>query len=271
VISSTAYQLAGITSPFSDMFRAMGTMNDANLFSAYLGAGFFLTLLCRQLCKPAPYWTIAAMAMQLAGITFSASRGGLLAFATTLLLGWLIVTSPKIKIRSLGAATLLLIAATTVPKLREFVLTNPVTARLTTTTVSLNDPEAQQRAGLWKMAVDGLLHFPLLGVGRGNFGYLAASEGNTRAHNTYLEMLCESGFVGAAAGALFVCATLLGPARDWWHHPISTRRTVTAMLGMAFMVVCLAGVTISIENFRGLWILMAVLERFHTLYLVPSA
>lgn len=269
---SLAYQLAGRETLFADMFRAQGTLGDANLFATHLEASFFLTLLYRRVSGQRPIWTTLAMLVQVAGVYFSASRGGLLSFGASLFVLWLFALTGWQKLVAIaGMGAMILAIAVSNPD--GLLLSNQITKRLSTSTVSLDDPEAQQRARLWKVAIRGFQDSPVLGVGRGNFVYLDAlnSQGGRsgRAHNTCLEILCETGLAGLLTYLAFVLAVLAGLARDWWHHPAPDRRLANSVLFTSLVVIGLNGMTISIENYRGLWILLALVLAYHRLYLTP--
>lgn len=262
---SLAYQMARVETPFSEMYRAQGTLGDSNLFAAHLAAGFFLTLLYRRLSAPARPWTFLAMGVQLGGIYFSASRGGLLSVAASLAFLWLFATSRKQKLvvgvaLGLGAAIL----AVTLTKQTGLLASNPITERLKTSTVSLNDPEAQQRARLWRVALEGFLDSPVFGIGRGNYASLEAADPNGagHAHNTVLGLLCETGLVGLGSYIAFGGAVLFGLVRDWLSNPSKELRKTDSVLLAALLVVGLSGVTINIENYRGLWILLALVVAY---------
>jgi len=265
---SLAYQMAGIENRFALQFRAQGTMGDCNIFAAHLGAAFLLTLIFRRLAQPAHPWTFLAMAVQLAGIFFSASRGGLLSIVAALLFIWLFATTGKQKIAGalVGLAAIILIAS--MSSQDGLLESNPMTERLKTSTVSLNDPEAQQRARLWRVAFDGFLSSPIIGIGRGNYASLEATDpdGAGHAHNTLLGILCESGLLGLACYAAFGLAVVFGLFRDWLRNPDRERKIVDGLLLAVLLVIALNGMTINIENYRGLWILLALVVAYQSIY-----
>jgi len=270
--ASLAYQLYGIATPFSEMFRAQGTLGDSNLFAAHLTAGVLLTLLYRRLSSPVRTWTIFAILAQLGGIYFSASRGGLLSFGIGLVVLWLFVATRRQKLASTAVGLGVVILILWMINQNGRFTTNVIAERLKTSTLSLDDPEAQQRVGLWRAALQGFSNSPLLGVGSGNFAYLraAGSQPGGKAHNTYLEILCENGLLGFLVYMTFVVAVLSGLYRGGRSHLDSERRAANRILFTAFVLVGLNGVTISIENYRGLWILLALLVAYQRLYLTRT-
>jgi O-antigen ligase len=270
---SLLFQFAGIETQFSEAFRAQGTLNDSNLFAAHLGAGVLLTLLYRRLSRSAPVWSIPAIGVLAVGIYFSASRGGLLSFGVALLVLWLVAASRQEKLVSAAVGLGVLVLAVWLTSPGGPLASSPITERLRTTTTSLNDPEAQQRVGLWRAALGGFSESPALGVGSGNFAYVQAggSAPGGRAHNTYLEILCENGLAGFLAYALFLLAVLSKLLPTERSGRGSGRWAANGILFTALVLVGLAGLTISIENYRGLWILLALVVAYHRVYASTSA
>ena len=74
-------------------------------------------------------------------------------------------------------------------------------------------------------------------------------------HNTYLGLACEIGLLGCAAFLAFLgwpalSILLSGPT-------LSSRILLVAMLSLT-----ISGLTISIENFRGIWAVAALIEAY---------
>jgi O-antigen ligase len=284
IYGSLVFQLRGTVTIFSNVFRAQGMLDDPNLFATHLSMSFFLTILYRKLTRPASHWTIAALLLQLAGIFFSASRGGMLALGASLTLLWLITTSMKQKVAGvaigLGAAILVL----SIPNVDALLGPNPITGRLTTTTINLDDHEARQRADLWNAALAGFLTAPVLGNGPGNFGIVAAglgeeARGNDNfgtqytiyVHNTLLEILCGTGTLGFASYVAFISAILFGTVRDSLFNRDRSLRVAASILLVVLAAILLNGLTISVNNYRGLWILWAIIVAHQRLYLTQTA
>ncbi len=264
---SLYYQITQIQTSFSVMYRGCGTLNDCNLYVIHLSLSFFLTLFYRRLTKPARSWTIPVLLIQLVGMFFGVSRGGTLAFCLSLATCWALCGFPRAKLIASLAAVVLVVSASAVSDWDALLTSNPMTARLASTTVSLNDPEAQQRRQLWQDAIDGFKRFPVFGVGRGNFLYVTTNENIPQAHNTFLGILCETGIVGFLAYAVFVAAIVGGLARKGWLEASHEGRIAAGFLLTGLLVVALGGVTINIENYRGAWILLALAWRYRNLFL----
>ena len=270
---SLAYQIAGIESEFSLMYRAHGTFGDANLYATHLSLSFFLTLFYQKLRGGATPWTVCAGAIQLFGIVLSASRGGLLALGGGLFLLWLMSSSLRTKLWSAAAVLAAGLVLLTLPNRQELMASNPVTARLATATTDLSSPEAAERKSLWIRALESFQQSPLLGVGRGNYGltHRGAQEGNNYAHNTYLQLLCEVGILGAAVYALVLLRAFGVIARARLQLRPARLATASEFLLVALATVVLGGLTINLENYRGAWLLLGIVECFRRLYVDAPA
>ena len=262
ILGSILYQRFGTVTDFSLMFRAEGTLNDSNLYAAHLMLSFALALVYRRLAATPSRWVLPVLGIYVAGILFSASRGQLLAFSVMCMILWVLTTTSRQKATSVLAGAAALTVALLLPPTRGMLLNNPIAERLATTTVSMDSDEVSDRRQLWEGAIKGFASAPILGVGRGNNGFAPPIDPTSgQAHNSYLGLLCELGIVGFSAYALLVgilayrlfavLGTAGGPDR------IATLTLLTALLGVG-----LSGVTISIENYRGLWILLGVIEAF---------
>ncbi len=251
------YQATGAANQFALFYRAQGTFDDSNLFASHLVLSFFFTWALRRL-NGGSWWTAAAMLVLAAGVLFSASRGGMLAMAASLALVWMLWSSWRTKV--IAAFVGVAAGAVLSPLLSSQTLleSNPITARLVTTTVNLDNPEAQQRRNLWKIAIDEWVSSPVVGVGKGNYGTRRDTGAGTYAHSTYLGLLAEMGVAGFAVYGLVFGLPAMGLLRDWF----GSASTTSLMLLAGLLGLLLAGVTISIENYRGLWIAVGLVEAY---------
>jgi O-antigen ligase len=251
---SLAYQIAGIENNYSLMFRAQGTLGDANLFATYLAVSFFLAMLYRKLAGNVT-WLAPAMAVYLLGLFLSASRGGMLAFGVALAV--LLAMGYSWKVRLIGAGAMLLVAVTimAIPNKNELLLSNPFTERLATATVSIDDDAAADRKELWVGALESFTGNPLLGIGHGYFRRPSDFDpaATSQIHNTYLGLLGETGALGFTVYMLIFCYPVIALWREGQLRPAKFAL-------MALLVLGLCAMTLSLENFRGLWILLALLE-----------
>ena len=268
IYGSLAFQWFDLDTPYALFFRARGLMHDCNAFAMYLSVSFFIGWALIKMTDRRPWWLPLAMGVHLAGMVLTSSRGAMLAVTICLGLWWLLGSSLKFKTWTLGAVGATILLLLLLPNRDQLLASNPVTERLTTTTVNMSSPEAQQRKELWGQAADEFLRSPVFGIGRGNYGQLRpfAPSGTMQAHNVYLGLLGEIGLLGAATWVL------LGLYFSWTlirRSPLldddSTWPAALMML-CAMGVVVLTGITINTENERTLWLLMASLEVFRRSY-----
>jgi O-antigen ligase len=266
IAGSLAYQMAGIQTTFSMMFRAQGTLADANLFAAHLVVSFLIAVLYCRLTGKYHFWFVPVSLIFAAGIILSASRGSTMAFCICLALLCLISCSLSTKLAALACVGVVAVLISVAP-MEGFGTANPFFSRLGTTTVSLDDEGASDRKYLWNNAWQRFSESPIFGVGRGNFRPLDEPDVTKtgQIHNTYLGLLCEIGLAGFLVLISFLLCYPVRLAR--WSSRIPELRIPTRILVLAFLAVGLCGVTICIENYRGLWVLIATAEAYDRLYL----
>jgi O-antigen ligase len=172
----------------------------------------------------------------------------------------------------LGVVTCLAMLAVLISIVRVDIpeLFDPFLGRLGTTTVSLDDDAAADRKWLWDSAWEEFLESPVVGVGRGNFRLLDESDVTKtgQIHNTYLGILCEIGISGFLVLTAFLLYYPLKLTR--WRTGNPAMRAPTNLLLLSFLGTGLCGLTICIENYRGLWVLIAMAEAYERLYLRPA-
>jgi O-antigen ligase len=258
---SLYFQFTGIHNPYSLHFRAQGTFEDSNLFATYCSCSLMLALLYRHLVGFRASWVWPVIALHVCGIVLSASRGALLSLIIGV--GFLVLfftsTSFKIAVGSFGGILLLLALAS--PAQKQILESNPITARLATATVNVNNPEAHERRDLWLAAIDTWKNNPFFGIGRGNHGPLLPGRtlGIPAAHNTYLGVLAELGIFGFLSLACLVLAVVIPIAL-----PSEGKDTyASALLLTSLLFFGLNGMTLNLENCRALWVLLAVMHFFH--------
>jgi O-antigen ligase len=256
IAGSLLYQATGQENPFALAYRAHGTMGDANFFSMHLGVSFFLGLCYRRLTGDGSWWVAPVMALDALGMFFSASRSGMLGFGCGLAL-WAVLGAPLRWKAASAAATAALAAVLTLAPAGRWLAANPVAARLATTTI---DVEATDRGKLWAFALSNFVRAPLAGVGYENIPYVNRTipGRRTETHNTYLNMLSETGLLGLTVYLTVLLYYPLALFRDWWR----TRAAGVLWLLAAFANIGAVGMAVNVENYRGLWILMAAAHAF---------
>lgn len=253
---SLAFQVTGVQNTFSLYYRAQGTFEDSNLFAAYLSASLALAILYRRIAGYRASWVWLLVGLYICGIFLSASRGALLALAVGLGFLWLFFTPIRVKIAIGSLGSILFLLAMASPAQKQILESNPITKRLATTTVNVNNPEAEQRKWLWTQAIYTWQENPFFGAGRGNHGpkMPGGRIGIPAAHNTYLGLLAELGVFGFLSLAALVAAVAI-PL--FWTGK-SGDRLSPALLLTGLMMFALNGITINLENCRALWVLLAL-------------
>ncbi|WP_031500582.1 O-antigen ligase family protein [Bryobacter aggregatus] len=257
---SLFYQLTGIQNPFSLHYRAQGTFEDSNLFATYVSASMLLAILYRRISGYRASWIWLIIGLDLCAVVLSASRGALLALTLGFGFLWLFFTSLRMKIAIASLAGIVILLALASPGQKEFLASNPITQRLATTTVNVNNPEAEQRKWLWSEAIQTWKEHPFFGAGRGNHGpkLPGGKIEIPAAHNTYLGLLAELGVFGFLSLAVLVAA--IAYPLLWTTGTID--RFSPALLITSLLMFALNGMTINLENCRALWVLFAICTVF---------
>jgi O-antigen ligase len=266
---SLAYQFTGVENAYAVEFRAQGTLGDANLFAAHLALSFLLALFYCRLTGKFHLWLPLVLVVFLAGIILSASRGSTLSFFVCLALLWLSGSSWQLKIAVLGLGALLGLLLIIFPGIDSRLTSNPFVERLDTATLSLGNEEAADRRRLWESAWQEFSESPVVGIGRGAFRPLDEPDvaRPAQVHNTYLSLLCELGLAGFLLQMAFFFRHILELLR--WPVANISVRSARSLLVLSVLAVALCGLTISIESYRGLWMLFGFVEAFPRLFLRP--
>lgn len=266
---SLAYQFTGVENAYAVEFRAQGTLGDANLFAAHLALSFLLALFYCRLTGKFHLWLAPVLVISFTGIILSASRGSTLSFFICLALLWLSGSSWQVKIAVLGFGALLGLLLVIFPGMDSRLTSNPFAERLDTATLSLGNEEAADRKRLWESAWQEFSDSPVVGIGRGAFRPLDEPDvaRPAQVHNTYLSLLCELGLAGFLLQMAFFFRQIL----ELIKRPVASPslRNARSLLLLSVLAVALCGLTISIESYRGLWMLFALVEAFSRLFIRP--
>ncbi|MCP5110221.1 MAG: O-antigen ligase family protein [bacterium] len=224
-----------------------------------------LAVFYRILTRKGTVWVVAASAVYTAGMFCSASRSGFLAFSICLMALFVFCVPPRAKAVIVAGLVVIALVLPLIPGTNNIIGSNPFTGRFATTTVDLDDPEAAQRRQLWVHAIREFLKSPIVGVGPG------VLEHPLEPHNTYVSLLAHVGVLGFG---FYLAAFAYLPIRVSVRAGVGTcqrLRTAGRCLAIAFLCIALAGITSNVENFRGLWMLMAIAYAFRGFYLhVPE-
>lgn len=202
------------------LLRAVGGLNDPNIFSAVVIFGIPLSAL--WIARPGPGLArlagVAALGILVTGAVLSQSRGGFLVMlATMAMMAWRhrgLITLRRLGLvvvaGCLGTITVISLAPDSfwARQASVFVDSGP-------------DRSLGRRASYLFVAADGLLESPLLGHGPGTFPDLYAQSAwapkfqrvydpylRRQAHNTYVEVLIGSGIPGLALWLTVVALAL---------------------------------------------------------------
>lgn len=135
------------------------------------------------------------------GVIFSRSRGGILStFFAILVIGFLAQLKVRRKIWFIGIASFVLIAIV----YGMWIGLNPVLSRFQALGTSTKSLEAEGRLPTWQATLGIIRHHPITGTGLGTFQYAFPHVQDfmltyhfQHAHNDYLEILAETGWLGA--------------------------------------------------------------------------
>ncbi len=272
LIGALLAALSGIVAPPDAAVveeRATGTIGDPNELAAALlvglsvGAGFALA---RGLSPALRFLGAVAVPLCAMGIFLSLSRGGLIALGLMLVAGTMLAGRWRFAV----TAILVLIALGGTVYFVQFA-SLPARERISTA------EGGSGRSDLWKLGLRMLSAHPLGGVGVGNFpvvsrNYVLRPGTLNRTdlvfahepkvtHNTYLQVLAETGFIGFLlfAGILISCVTCAWRAAQRWMR--TGQRTLEALargvlLGMIGIIV--ADFFISEMYSKLLWTVLAL-------------
>src|SRR6266496_1194670 len=201
-------------------FRALGPVSDPNFYSQILVAALPFGLIFAFVGRSKRIRVVAAALCipLMAGIVLSFSRGAAL---TVFLLGFSLFFLRYLKLRYAVLFVAVLIAVlVSMPGYMNRVLS------VGTVSSHKADDSMRQRSGIVRTGFEVFLRHPVLGVGVGQapnyieisgMGYSAGRRG-LAPHNTYLELLVESGIVGFTcfmAIVVVMIRNLLRSGRYW--------------------------------------------------------
>jgi putative inorganic carbon (hco3(-)) transporter len=254
-------------------FRSFGTFGQPNPFGGFMGILFPLAFASGCAALLASYNALklrhyirlritlvkvvvygAAAALMAVALYMSWSRGAWLGFGVALAV--MIFALPRRFLHSLLLA--LVVAILGGALLTSGRLPASLTARLATITQDIFDVQdvrgvdidpanyaVIERLAHWQAAINMATESPWLGVGLGNYEVAYAQHrlinwkfALGHAHNMYLNMLAESGFIGLVTYAAFIFATLWYAWRVRQHPDYRARLLAVGILGVwTYMIV----------------------------------
>jgi O-antigen ligase len=194
----------------------------------------------RQLHQLRALWIIAA-ACGFAGLFFTQSRGGSIGMVaglmTILLLTWPVLRVRSHVLMAVAGSAMILGSIVLVLLLSEGEFTNDKRS----VQVTPGNFAVEERVAHWIAGVEMVKDNPFLGIGAGNYDLNFRDEttnwrfriGRGHAHNSYIQMLAQSGVVGFAGYALLIAMVGLTIAQALDRAPTLMTRSIT--IGVAGM------------------------------------
>ncbi|MCK5926678.1 O-antigen ligase [Nocardioides sp.] len=259
VLAATAAAAVGLLAmSTAEDPRAAGPIADANDFAFYLLPALPLAMALR---RPGPVpgrWDLAA-AVVTVGMVATVSRGAMLGLGVMLVVALL---SRQVRLRDLvGLAGVLLAAASVLAVWQRELVMDSLTQK-----TAIAGQNVSERFYLWDAAARMVLDRPLLGHGPGSFAaehawFASRLPVDTRndldvAHNTYLEVAAEAGFVGLA---VFLVLLLVGLSGAWaaWRAGSRVGRIGAAVVA-GLVGTSVAACFVTEQFFLPLWLLVAL-------------
>jgi O-antigen ligase len=243
--------------------RFIGTLSDPNISATYLALSFFIICILYNLCKnrrmKSIYGIIGVLCILCLILTFS--RGGIIAFFCTIFLYVFIKYKRnliKIVFGILISLFALLLLINTDFTFFKGEVSNNFLNRLEM--VERKEEQYIVRTNLFKLAYQIGKENPILGVGKGN--YISAAENiindkksyeerlglGQLPHNTIMGYFAETGVIGTM---VFISLPLIVISRV-----IKRKTWLNTILLCIFLHIVLHSLTINIENYRGLWLIL---------------
>ncbi len=185
------------------LLRAFGFFPDPHIFAYYTGmliplAGYVALKPHATIIQKSLPWILLLATL----LSFSRASYVALLAALGIFLGVTLIQSRK----TLPAFTVLVAVTLTIA-----IIMSPVATRFTSS-FSSQDGSVNERNRLWKEAASHIGHFPLTGVGIGNYPLAVKPSASPRepiyVHNLYLDIAVELGLIGLGLFLFFVFSCL---------------------------------------------------------------
>jgi len=249
---------------FALYFRIQGSLGNPNLFAMFMNASVFISLYLYIEYHKKYY--ILIFLLFIFGVFFSASRAATVSLIIALSFFFLYKNKFKYRLSVVltGFALIaILISTFIIFSFFDYKITQNDLSSSVKRVSNLSDINSEENFGerldLWKMGLEMITNYPLLGVGKGNYEYaaknLVSHEGIifSRSHNTYIGIAGELGIPGLI---LFICMLL--------QIIITLRysvlmKNILAKIILSILIAFLAqAILMNIENVRFFWGLLAI-------------
>jgi len=265
-----AIQTGSIGTSVYTSTRAVGYVDNANAAARYfVVAMVFLSFLRLTMKSPwMRFFSLLGIIVTYLGVFFTVSRTGilLLVFAQGLIL--VFQRSGKQRI---SLIIIFFIALITLLFLSDTIL--EVIQSIFPTIINRGDTVGL-RVNLWKSGWMMWLDHPIRGVGIGRYTdelgpYMLRLEGprvwSTVAHNTYIQILSETGAIGFCLFIIMISTTV----RNFWQSDVKNGTQILILRNawlIAFIVMLVGGITKSDHVDKLTWMVMGVSMHFHREY-----
>lgn len=257
VIAAAAWGLVGFLAGANE--RASGPIVDPNDFGYLMAATLPLILYFATEKRPTRWLYALGLLVVMGAIFATLSRSVLVGVVVAL--SWALF-SRRISVGGVVATTL---AATTVLGIG-LLAWSPLIGERVQQKSNVAGDNVASRAALWKGAIEMSMDHPLVGVGPGRFGqesvtYVRDNPEIFRdpvTHNTYLEILAESGPLALAAFLALLTGTWISLGRQYRLSKAQQNRAalrlVTSMQA-ALLISVVSAVTLSEQLATPFWLL----------------
>ncbi len=190
-------------------YRLIGTIEDPNFFVLFNSIFFFY-----YLTRPKDRMNNLGLILCFITVLLSLSRGGLLAVLFPFIFYMVKYVRKYNNKKVLLMLALVLILNIFLIYILNFNLIHVLTERM----LNIFSDGGSGRINLWKKGLDLFMKNPIIGIGINNFRYynINVYGGSHYLHNTYLQVLVETGVVGFVIFSLFLFSFLIRLLKLYW-------------------------------------------------------
>lgn len=242
--------------------RVAGLATNANQAARYFVVALvFFYYLRSKIVAPFPrFLFLIGIIITFLGVFFTVSRSGMLLLFGTF--GLILIFQPRVKNRA-GLVALLLVGIILLSLFSDsiFQIIRDIFPAIRAGTDTVGLRYSLWRAG-WRMWLD----HPITGVGIGQYNSVlwrymqdmaGPIRGNASSHNTYVQVLSETGFVGL----ILFLAMLISAFMHLWPsklHPLNVDVEYRNMWFIILIVISIGGITITDLVSKLLWVVLGV-------------
>jgi O-antigen ligase len=269
-MSGVNFSIINITSGHDSRF--LGTFTDANQTGTYLSLSFFILVAFISVHKEKPYriFGIVTMPFVITCIILTQSRGTIAGFSVAIAI-FIISYGKRAGIKTIYAIIILLVLFFGFIGLDRLYFNGRIYQQTERRLSGFTDMEGELgvRINLSRASVMMGTDHLLTGVGKGNFkynskhyvdmfydksnDYVYRQSTTNVPHNTLAGIFAEMGLLGLIIFIWLFAAIALRMAK--------IRNGINSLLTMAFIAILIQSLSLSLENFRGLWLIAGICLR----------